>query len=87
MQLRFSETAFEITFTCVNFTIAFLGCIGNLATIGKIVYDQNYHTPTFAVIGMLALANFVSVAILSFVSMTNFWKFLPSFSVVGNDIV
>lgn len=56
LQLRFSETTFEITFTCVIFTIAFFGCIENLATIGRIVYDPIYHTQTFAAIGVLALA-------------------------------
>ncbi|XP_052680275.1 somatostatin receptor type 5-like [Crassostrea angulata] len=86
LKLRFSETSFEITFTCVIFTIASFGCIGNLVTIGKIVHDPKYHTPTFAAIGVLALADFVSVTTLTFDAMTNFWKFLPSFSVVG-DIV
>lgn len=27
LQLRFSDTTFEISFTCVIFTIAFFGCI------------------------------------------------------------
>lgn len=35
LQLTYRETTFEITFTCVILTIAFFGCIGNLATIGK----------------------------------------------------
>lgn len=34
LQLWFSETTFEIIFTCVMLTVAFFGCIGNLATIG-----------------------------------------------------
>lgn len=67
-QLRINETTFETVFTCVTFTIAFFGGIGNLATIGKIVHDPKYHTPTFAAIGQLALADFLSVAIFSFVS-------------------
>lgn len=81
LQLRYRETTFEITFTCVILTIAFFGCIGNLATIGKIVYDPKYHKPTFAVIGQLALADFLSVTVLTFDNMTNFSKFLPEFTV------
>lgn len=86
LQLKFSETSFEITFTCVSFTIAFFGCIGNLVTIGKIVHDLKYHTPTFAAIGVLALADFISLTTLTFDAMTNVWKFLPSFTIVV-DIV
>lgn len=82
LQLRYRETTFEITFTCVILTIAFFGCIGNLATIGKIVYDPKYHKPTFAVIGQLALADFLSVTVLTFDNMTNFSKFLPEFTVI-----
>ncbi|XP_052680279.1 melanocortin receptor 4-like [Crassostrea angulata] len=71
LQLDYIDTTFDITFTCVIFTVAFFGCIGNLVTIGKIVLDPIYHTPTFAVIGQLALADFLSVTIAAFVRMTN----------------
>uniref|UniRef100_A0A8W8LLS4 G-protein coupled receptors family 1 profile domain-containing protein n=1 Tax=Magallana gigas TaxID=29159 RepID=A0A8W8LLS4_MAGGI len=71
LQLFYSKTTFQITFTCVIFTIAFFGCIGNLATIVKIVYDPKYHTPTFAAIGQLALADFLSVTFTTIVRMTN----------------
>lgn len=71
LQLSFSETTFDIAFTCVTFTIAFFGVVGNLATIGKIVRDPKYHTPTFAAIGLLALADFLSVTYFSFLNLTN----------------
>ncbi|XP_052680291.1 trace amine-associated receptor 8-like [Crassostrea angulata] len=72
--LKFSETNLEITFTCVIFTITFFGAIGNLAAIGKIIYDPKNHTPTFAVIGQLALADFLSVTTTTFIRMTNIWE-------------
>lgn len=74
LQLSLTETTFEVTFTCVIFTIAFFGAIGNLAAIGKIIYDPKYHTPTFAAIGQLALADFLSVIVFSFVSLTNIFR-------------
>lgn len=41
--------------------IAFLGIVGNIATIAKILHDSKFHTPTFAAIGFLALADFFSI--------------------------
>lgn len=79
LQLSFSETTSEIVFTCVILTVAFFGCIGNIAAIGKIMYDPNYHTPTFAAIRQLALADFISGIVSTFFTLTNF---PPSFSVI-----
>lgn len=87
LHLTFSETNFEITFTCVIFTIAFFGAIGNLAAIGKIIYDPKYHTPTFAVIGQLALADFLSVTFVSFGLMTNIVKIWSVFIFILNIAV
>lgn len=75
LQLLYIKTTFEITFTCVIFTIAFFGCLGNVATIGKIVYDPKYHTPTFAAIGQLAFADLLSVTLFTVALMTNIYKF------------
>lgn len=82
MQLTFIETTFEITFTCVIFTIAIFRCIGHIATLGKIVYDSKYHTPPFAVIGQLALADFLSVTILTFANLTNFLRISTHLNVI-----
>uniref|UniRef100_A0A8W8LJ49 G-protein coupled receptors family 1 profile domain-containing protein n=1 Tax=Magallana gigas TaxID=29159 RepID=A0A8W8LJ49_MAGGI len=78
LQLVVYRTIFEKAFTCVTFTIAFFGFVGNLATIGKIVRDPKFHTPTFAAIGLLALADFLSVTFFSLVKLTNLlmlWRF------------
>lgn len=80
LQLNFSETTFGIALTCVAFTITFFGVVGNLATIGKIIRDPKYHTPTFAAIGLLALSDFLSVICFSFIQLTNLgyiWRILP----------
>lgn len=61
LHLVYRETTFEITYSCVNYTIAFFGGIGNLAAMGKTIYDPKYHTLTFAAIRQFALANFLSV--------------------------
>lgn len=87
LHLMFIETNFEITFTCVIFTIAFFGAIGNLAAIGKIIYDPKYHTPTFAVIGQLALADFLSVTCVSFGFMTNIMQVWSFFVFIWNAAV
>lgn len=48
-------------FACTSSIIAFLGIVGNIATIAKILQDSKFHTPTFAAIGFLALADFFSI--------------------------
>lgn len=78
LRLLYIETTFEKVFACATFTIAFFGVVGNLATICKIIRDPKFHTPTFAVIGLLASADFLSVTFLSFMNLTNlplFWLF------------
>uniref|UniRef100_A0A8W8LL97 G-protein coupled receptors family 1 profile domain-containing protein n=1 Tax=Magallana gigas TaxID=29159 RepID=A0A8W8LL97_MAGGI len=87
LHLMFIETNFEITFTCVIFTIAFFGVFGNLAAIGKIIYDPKYHTPTFAVIGQLALADFLSVTCVIFGRMTNILQVWSFFVFIWNVAV
>lgn len=87
LHLTYSETNFEITFTCVTITIAFFGVIGNLAAIGKIIYDQKYHTPTFAVIGQLALADFLSVITTTFYTMTSISEIWLHISFIVNTSV
>uniref|UniRef100_A0A8W8LHA6 G-protein coupled receptors family 1 profile domain-containing protein n=1 Tax=Magallana gigas TaxID=29159 RepID=A0A8W8LHA6_MAGGI len=78
LQLRFYRTTFDTAFTFMTFTIAFFGVVGNIATIGKIVRDSKYHTPTFAAIALLVLADFQSVTYFSLIRLTNlmtFWNF------------
>uniref|UniRef100_A0A8W8LIR9 G-protein coupled receptors family 1 profile domain-containing protein n=1 Tax=Magallana gigas TaxID=29159 RepID=A0A8W8LIR9_MAGGI len=78
LQLYIYRTTFDRAFTCVTFTVALFGFVGNLATMGKIVRDPKYHTPTFAAIGLLALADFLSVTFSSFIWLTNLsklWRF------------
>uniref|UniRef100_A0A8W8LMD6 G-protein coupled receptors family 1 profile domain-containing protein n=2 Tax=Magallana gigas TaxID=29159 RepID=A0A8W8LMD6_MAGGI len=87
LQLFYSKTTFEITFTCVICTIAFFGCIGNLATIVKIVYDPKYHTPTFAAIGQLALADFLSITITTFDRMTNILEMWSHIIFISNTSI
>ncbi|XP_048741203.2 type-1 angiotensin II receptor-like [Ostrea edulis] len=41
--------------------IGTLGLVGNLFTILKITIDKKFHTPTFAVIGCLSFADFLSI--------------------------
>lgn len=54
----YGHTTTEITIACVYLVIASFGILGNLVTICKILYEPRLHTPTFAVIGYLALADF-----------------------------
>lgn len=82
LQLHFHRTTFDRAFTCVTFTIAFFGFVGNLATIGKIVRDPKFHSPTFAAIGLLALADFLSVTCFSLVYMTNLARLWWNFYVI-----
>lgn len=70
LRLLYIETTFEKVFACATFTIAFFGVVGNLATICKIIRDPKFHTPTFAAIGLLASADFLSVTFLSFMNLT-----------------
>lgn len=82
LQLSFSKTTFQKAFSCVIFTIGFFGVIGNLATIGKIVHDSKFHTPTFAAIGLLALADFLSVTVTIFGALTNVYQLFPDINVI-----
>lgn len=85
LQLLYSKTTFEITFNCVIITIAFFGCFENLAAIGTIIYYPKYHTPTFAAIGQLALADFLSISTLN--KMTNFWQISNRFVIIVNTFI
>lgn len=55
--------------------IAFLGIVGNIATIAKILHDSKFHTPTFAAIGFLALADFFSIVSFTVSSVANMISF------------
>lgn len=51
----------EKALTYTSVVIACLGITGNVATIAKILHDTKFHTPTFAAIGFLTLADFFSI--------------------------
>lgn len=53
--------------------IAFLGIVGNIATIAKILHT--FHTPTFAAIGFLALADFFSIVSFTLSNVANMISF------------
>lgn len=55
--------------------IAFLGIVGNIATIAKILHDSKFHTPTFAAIGFLALADFFSIVSFTLSNVANMISF------------
>lgn len=55
--------------------IAFLGIVGNIATIAKILHDSKFHTPTFAAIGFLALADFFSIVSFTVSNVANMISF------------
>nr|XP_034308148.1 melanocyte-stimulating hormone receptor-like [Crassostrea gigas] len=78
-----NETFFRISFSdmtggnvvlCVCLFITCLGIVGNMVTVAKIVNSPALHTPTFAVIGCLALADFFSVIFFGLVYFTNVLK-------------
>lgn len=55
--------------------IACLGIVGNIATIAKILHDSKFHTPTFAAIGFLALADFFSIVSFTLSNVANMISF------------
>lgn len=55
--------------------IPFLGIVGNIATIAKILHDSKFHTPTFAAIGFLALADFFSIVSFTVSNVANMISF------------
>uniref|UniRef100_A0A8W8LIR4 Uncharacterized protein n=1 Tax=Magallana gigas TaxID=29159 RepID=A0A8W8LIR4_MAGGI len=48
LQLRFYRTTFDIAFTCVTFTVAFFGFVGNLVTIEQTTSNCNSGVFVFA---------------------------------------
>lgn len=78
-----NETFFRISFgdmtggnvvLGVFLFITCLGIVGNMLTITKIAYSSALHSPTFAVMGCLALADFFSVIFFGLVYFTNVLK-------------
>ncbi|XP_048739712.2 olfactory receptor 5AC1-like [Ostrea edulis] len=57
---RFQSESSKII-AVVILVIGSLGLVGNICTILKIWSDKKFHTPTFAVIGCLAFADFLSI--------------------------
>ncbi|XP_055999978.1 somatostatin receptor type 4-like [Ostrea edulis] len=55
------QSEYSKTIAVIILVIGSLGLVGNLCTILKIWNDKKFHTPTFAVIGCLALADFLSI--------------------------
>lgn len=56
-----NDTAIDVVVMYICVVISFLGIIGNIVTMAKIMCDSKYHTPTFAAIGYLALPDFFTV--------------------------
>lgn len=73
-------TTTKLTIVYAYFVIASFGILGSLVTMGKILHEPKLHTPTFAVIGYLALADFLSVIAFTFFYFTNY-KFVKSFAI------
>uniref|UniRef100_A0A8W8LUN0 G-protein coupled receptors family 1 profile domain-containing protein n=1 Tax=Magallana gigas TaxID=29159 RepID=A0A8W8LUN0_MAGGI len=70
-EIMFGDTTFETAFVYVCLVITFLGITGNIAAMAIILYKPKFHTPTFAAIGYLALADFFAGIILSLVRTSN----------------
>lgn len=70
-QFYLNDTAIDVVVMYICVVIFFLGIIGNIVTMAKIICDSKYHTPTFAAIGYLALPDFFSVISLSGFYFTN----------------
>lgn len=68
-QFLLNDSTIELVIMYICVVIFVLGIIGNIVTMAKIVCDSKYHTPTFAAIGNLALADFFSL------NSTGFWYF------------
>lgn len=60
-QFLLNDSTIELVIMYICVVIFVLGIIGNIVTMAKIVCDSKYHTPTFAAIGNLALADFFSL--------------------------
>ncbi|XP_052677126.1 trace amine-associated receptor 5-like [Crassostrea angulata] len=69
-EIMFGDTTFETAFVYVCLVITFLGITGNIAAMAIILYKPKFHTPTFAAIGYLALADFFAGIILGLVRFT-----------------
>ncbi|XP_061194497.1 somatostatin receptor type 5-like [Saccostrea echinata] len=52
------------------------GLVGNAFTLFKILCTKKLHTPTFTVIGCLALPDFLSIIFFYFVTFTNIYDYL-----------
>lgn len=70
-QISFGDMTGENVVLGVCLIITCLGIIGNMVTITRIAYSSALHTPTFAVIGCLAFADFFSVIFFGLVYFTS----------------
>lgn len=86
-QFLLNDTTNDVVVMYICVVITFLGIIGNIVTMAKIICDSKYHTPTFAAIGYLALADFFSLSFVGIYHFTNilyFRKLSTFFMVVDN---
>lgn len=82
-----NDTAIDVVVMYICVVISFLGIIGNIVTMAKIMCDSKYHTPTFAAIGYLALPDFFTVISLSVFYFTNIFlidELLYYFSIIDD---
>lgn len=74
-QFLLNDLTIEVVIMYICVVIFSLGIIENIGTMTKIVCDSKYHSPTFAVIGYLTLADLLSLI------STGYWYFTNILSV------
>lgn len=87
IEFHYNESSYEIAVMYICFVILILGIIGNLFTMTQIVFESEFHTPTFVAIGYLALTDFFSIiffGILYFTNMLMVDELSKHFSYVDN---
>lgn len=88
-QFYLNDTAIDVVVMYICVVIFFLGIIGNIVTMAKIICDSKYHTPTFAAIGYLALPDFFSVISYSGFYFTNvlFIRKLSKYFILFDNVI
>lgn len=74
-QFLLNDTTNDVVVMYICVVITFLGIIGNLVTMAKIICDSKYHTLTFAAIGYLAIADSFSLSFVGIFYFTNILNF------------
>ncbi|XP_062620051.1 olfactory receptor 1E16-like [Saccostrea cucullata] len=80
---KLTSEMFHKSIVLLGLIIGFLGLVGNVVTVFKILYDKKFHTPTFVVIGCIAFSDLLFIVFTFVLKFSNLPYYIFSQSYNG----